>query len=107
MFVRNSTEISDEESKIIYYARKSLLLDKNEPWVKKNNCSTFNVTMRSFGGAGVCELVGLLILVKLGNNYNSEDIGLYRDDWFSVFKYNGGSESERIKKNIIKIFKEL
>ena len=74
---------------------------------KKNNCSTFDVTMGSFDGAQVCELVGLLILVKLGNNYNSEDIGLYRDDGLSVFKDDGGPESERIKKNIIRIFKDL
>ena len=53
----------------------------------------------------VLRFVNLLILVKLGSNYNSEDIGLYRDNRLSVFK-DVGPESERIKKNI-RIFKDL
>ena len=46
------------------HARKSLLFDKNEPWTKKDNANLFDVTMGSFDGVEVCELVGLLALSK-------------------------------------------
>ena len=63
--------------------------------------------MGSYDGAEVCELVGLLILDKLGHKYNVKDIGLYRDDGLSVFKNVNGSQAERTRKEITKIFKEL
>ena len=106
-FAKNYTEITDDELRIIHHARKSLLFDKNEPWVKKNSRNAFDVTMGSYDGAEICELVGLLILFKLSSSYNAKDIGLYRDDGLSVFKNNSGPETERIKKDITKIFKEL
>ena len=40
-------------SKLILNARKSLLFNKNEVWVKKDN-PDFDVTMVSFDGAKVC-----------------------------------------------------
>ena len=106
-FAKNYSEISEEELRIIHHARKSLLFDKNIPWMKKNSNNTFDVTMGSFDGAEICELVGLLVLSKLGSSYNSNDIGLYRDDGLSVFKNNSGPQAEKIKKDITKIFKEL
>ena len=55
--------------------------------------------MGSYDGAEVCELVGLLILFKLGSSYNSNDIGLYRDDELSVFKNSSGPQ-EKHHKNV-------
>ena len=48
-------------------------------WIKKNN-SSFDVTMGSYDGAEVCELVGLFILNGLANKYRKRSIGLYTDD---------------------------
>ena len=38
--------------------------------------------------------------------YYKKDIGLYRDDGLGVVKNKSGRETEKIKKNIQKIFKE-
>ena len=95
-FGRVYMEITEREKP----ARKSLLFDKDIPWEKKESQNMFDVTMGSYDGAEVCELVGLLILHKLGNLYQANDIGLYRDDGLSVFNNVNGSQAERIKKNI-------
>ena len=84
-----------------------VLFDKDTPWKKKGNETLFDVTMGSFDGAEVCELVGLYILNTLSNEYGKEHIGLYRDDGLAVFKNISGSEAERIRKNIPKTFQKL
>ena len=60
------------------HSRKSLLFNNNKAWIKKDN-SSFDVTMGSYDGAEVCDLVGLFILNDLCNIYGKENIGLYRD----------------------------
>ena len=86
------------------HSRKSLLFDSNSAWIRKNN-SSFNVTMGSYDGAEVCELVGLFILNGLANEYGKESIGLYRDDGLAIFKNTSGPQTERIRKNITRHFK--
>ena len=88
-------------------ARKSLLFNKNEIQIKKDN-PDFDVTMDSFDGAEVCELVGLylrdMVIIKLEVGDNKID--LYRDDGLSCFQNLSGLESEKIKKKLCKIFKK-
>ena len=67
-FSKQSTTISDLDINIIMHSRKSLLFDNGTAWIKKDN-SSFDVTMGSYDGAEVCELVGLFILSGLGNTY--------------------------------------
>ena len=81
--------------------KQSLLYNDQTAWCKKN--SNFDVTMGSFDGAETCELVGLYMLSqleKLGIN-----IGLYRDDGLATCNKTA-RETENIKKEICKIFKE-
>ena len=40
------------------------------------------------------------------NSINKEDIGLYRDDGLGLFRNLSGTQKERKKKQIIKLFKE-
>ena len=54
------------------HSRKSLLFDQGTAWIKKNDDGLFDVTMGSYDGAEVCELVGLLILDQLGNQYGKK-----------------------------------
>ena len=75
--------------------------------VKKGDDNLFDVTMGSYDGAEVCELVGLYILHNLGNKYGKENIGLYRDDGLAAFNKISGPQAERIKKDFQKILKEL
>ena len=58
----------------ISLAGKSLLFSKHEIWVKKDN-SLFDVTMESFHGAEICEIVGLYLLDKLSNLLGKETLG--------------------------------
>ena len=46
-FATHYTEISEEEKRIIHHARKSLLFDKNKPWVKKNNATNTHTRLTS------------------------------------------------------------
>ena len=58
-FAKSTTNISDTELKIIKHARKSLLFSGDAEWMKKNG-DLFDVTMGSYDGAEVCELVGCI-----------------------------------------------
>ena len=61
--------------------------------------------MGSYDGAEVCELIGIFILSLIGNKYNPNNIGLYRDDGLAVFRNTSGPQSEKIKKTFQKMFK--
>ena len=79
-FAKRYTEITDEEIRTIMHCRKSLLYLKNEAWKKSNSHSTFDVTMGSYDGAEIWELVGIFILEKLSKLNDKNNNGLYRDD---------------------------
>ena len=64
-FARSIIKIEDKIIDIIYHARKCLLFHDGNEWVKKEGNPSFNVTMGSYDGAEVCELVGLYLLGKL------------------------------------------
>ena len=64
-FARSIATISETVINIIHHSRKSLLFDKTSAWVKKGNNCLFDVTMRSYDGAEICELAGLYVLNRL------------------------------------------
>jgi hypothetical protein len=82
-----------------------LLFTPEGTWVKKNG-SLFDVTMGSYDGAEVCELVGLYLLNQIKTAYPAIDFGLYRDDGLESYIDLPGPQTERIRKGIIKIFKD-
>ena len=105
-FAREHMEISDETINIIMHARKSLLFNpQGETWTKKSG-GCFNVTMGSFDGAEVCELVGLFILQQLSQVITSNAMGLYRDDGLAILRNTSRPGVERIRKNISKTFQQ-
>ena len=62
--------------------------------------------MGCFDGAECYEFVGAYrVLNFLGECIDKNSIGLYRHDGLGVFENLSGSQIERIKKNIIKVFK--
>ena len=89
---------------MIQHARRSLLFNKGEPWVKKAE-EHFDVTMGAYDGAEVCELVGIYIQSQLSKMFDKKNFGLYRDDGLAVFRKISGPESERVKKEFHRIFK--
>ena len=103
-YAQSVTTIEEKVIKTIYHARKSLLFDKDNVWVKKDN-PEFDVTMGSYDGAELCELAGLYVLDLLTKDSGKQNIGLYRDDGLSCFENISGRDSEKIKKKLLKIFK--
>ena len=96
-YAKSLTTIEEEVKATIFHARKSLLFDKTNVWVKKDN-TDFDVTMGSYDGADVCELVGLYLLNLLTNKFGKHNICLYRDDDLSCFQNISGPDSEKMCK---------
>ena len=69
------TTIEEKVIKTLYHAPKSLLFDEDNLWVKKDN-PEFDVTMGSYDGAELCELVGLYLLDLLTKEFDEQNIGL-------------------------------
>ena len=88
------------------HARKSLLFKGNAAWVKKGNENMFDVTMGSYDGAEICELVGLYILSELNAIHGDGSIGLYRDDGLGAFNNISGPQADKLRKDITKCFKD-
>jgi hypothetical protein len=88
------------------HARKSLLFHSKEPWVKKNGQEDFDVTMGSFDGAEICELVGLFLLQEMRKIIDKDSIGLYRDDGLAVTRDMNGHEIDLIRKKLVQLFKK-
>ena len=74
-YAKSFATIKHKILEAILIARKSLLFNKDEIWVKKDN-SSFDVTMGSFDGAEIREIVGLYLLDKLSNLLGNENVGL-------------------------------
>ena len=58
--------------------------------------------MGSYDGAEVCELIGIFMLSLIGNIYNRNNMGLYRDDGLAVFKNISSPQSEKTEKTFSK-----
>ena len=86
--------LDDHDKKIIYHARKSLLFNQEQTWMKKES-DMFGVSMGAYDGVEVCELIGIFLLNLLGRQYDTKNIGLYRDDGLSIFKNCSGPQMER------------
>ena len=57
--------------------------------------------------AEVCDLTGLYILSKIKSVFeNLNYAGLYRDDGLGILRNLSGSQFEKVRKEIIKIFKK-
>ena len=99
----------DIEDKVIYainLARRSLLFNKDGTWIKEVENPSFDVTMSSFDGGEVCELVGLYLLEKLSPLLGIKTVALYRDDGLAAVNTSSGPVLDRMRKNIISLFKE-
>lgn len=103
-WAKTFTNITRQESDAIMHARQSLLFNNDKPWAKRNSSSNFDVTMGSYDGAEVCELIGLYILTKLEKRLNQGSIGLYRDDGLAVFKNVTARTANKVKNEITQVF---
>ena len=56
-------------------------------------------------GAEVCELLEVYLLGKLAPLIGTKNVGLYRDDGLAVIHQTNGPKMDRIRKDIIALFK--
>ena len=61
--------------------------------------------MGSVDGAEICELVGIRILSSLPNKLDKQSTGWYRDDGLALLINTSKQKTDRIRKDIIEIFK--
>ena len=105
-WAKDQTYISDTAVDIIFSARRNVLYDGDNIWVKKNN-SKFDIGMGAFDGAECSELIGLYMLFQLvieAEVIGKEEICLYRDDILGTLSCDGPN-MDRKRKDIIRIFK--
>ena len=103
-FAETIINLDDQDKKIIYHSRRSLLFNQEQTWMKKGS-DLFDVSMGAYDGAEVCELIDIFLLNLLGRQYDPKNIGLYRDDGLSICKNCSGPQMEKIKKRLQKVFK--
>ena len=84
-------------------SRKSLLYGVSEIWVEKDN-PNFDVTMGSFNGAEVCDLVGLYLPNIWKSEFGGKNIGLHRDNGLGCFE-NGLEFDQKSKRRYAKVLK--
>ena len=78
----------------------SILTDDNgSNWIKKDD-HMFDVTMGSYMGAEVCDLVGLLLLQHLQKVLTPGSYGIYCEDGLAVLNKASSSKQQRISKKI-------
>ncbi len=99
-WAKTITTITDEQESIIYHARKSLLFHGNTPWVKKNNDSMFDVTIGSFDGAEICDLVCLFLLNDLAKKICNKFVGLNRDDSLAIIQSKRAKIADKVRKEM-------
>ena len=98
-----NVEIKQNKLDLIFDTQKSLLYCKDTPWKKQRN-GEFVITVGANNGAETCEFVGLFLLYSIGENFNKDDISLYKYDGLTCFKSNNGNQNDKISKKWIKIF---
>ena len=62
--------------------------------------------MGSNDGVEITELVGLLMLSKLVQLFQDNSVQLYQDDGLGVLRNLSGTETERLRKSIVKTYKD-
>ena len=87
---------------LVLKTKEAILFHAGRPWIKRGG-KPFNVTMGSWDGAEVADLVGLYLLSKLA--VLGLNVGLYRDDGLAAVKLRPRL-AELAKKKICRIFKE-
>ena len=105
-FAKSITLISDDDIYIIMQSRKTLFFHEETPWVKKEGNEDFDVPMGCYDGTEVCEVTGLYILYLLSDILHKNQLGLYGDDGLASVENRSGPEIERLKKQIVRIFKK-
>ena len=72
-FAETIINLDDHDKNIIYHSRKSLLFNRKKTWMK-NGSDLFDVLMGAYNGVEVCELIGIILLNFLGQQYDTKSL---------------------------------
>ena len=61
-FAKEYVNITRNNVEVIFHARKSVLYNNGEPWVKKEGGGV-DVTMGAYDGTEVCKLIGIYMYI--------------------------------------------
>ena len=106
-FLKLDSTIDDKDLRLIMHCRKYVLFFGNETWKMKSAESYSDVTMDSFDGAEICELVALYIQSKLENILFKTNFGLNQDDGLILLRNLYGHKMDKKRNNIMKILKDI
>ena len=104
-FASKYTTITPIQIQTIKQARESILHHNNKTWSKKTGL--FDVTMGSYDGAQVTDLVGLFILHKLKQEIPQINFRLYRDDGIGIHRRIPNTQINKSVEKIKNIFETL
>ena len=116
---KQSAQISQErDGRNIYAIVKTMYSWLSPQWLCGNSCTwahdvrftkgddtLFDITMRSFDGAEICELVSLYILDKLSSLIGRENVGLYKDDGLAAINSGSGPVLDKMRRNTTALLK--
>ena len=74
--------------------------------MKTINEPLFDIIMGSYDDIEICELIGLYLLSFLGKVYGIQNVDLYQDDGLACLHKISGPASDKIRKDMIRIFRE-
>ena len=97
-YARTIITTEDKVIDAIKLAQKSLLFSKEGTWVKRGENPSFDVTMGSFDGVEICEIVGIYLLGNL-SPLRKENFGLYRDNDLATVNSSSGPVLDRMRKD--------
>ena len=106
-FLKLDTTIDDKDNRLIMHCRKYVLFFRNETWKMKSTESYSDVTLDSFDGVEICELVALYSLSKLENIFFKTNFGLNQDDGLILLRNLYGHKMDKKRNNIMKILKDI
>ena len=104
-FAEETVPLTKIEKDLLYNARESLLYHDGQAWEKTTGL--FDVTMGSFDGAQITDLVGLLILDTLKKEVPEISFALYRDDGIGAHNKLRPQKLDKIRKKLKDIFTSL
>ena len=107
-FAESFYPITDKDISLIIHSCKTVLTHNNQTWEKVGSDQLFNVSMGSFNGAEICDLIGLFLLneIKKSKIFMDNEFGLYRDDALAIIRSKSPRSAENTAKYLIKLFKQ-
>ena len=103
-FAKTFISTTDLYLRITKHCRRSSLFSKEEVWKKKSTTSCFDITIESYYGAKICELVGVYILSHLETIISKNKNRTLSQRWITYFRGVNGQKTDEIRKNITEIF---